>query len=246
MFSLAELHGLIVHLPLLAVPALALVAVLAWLGRGGDLVVRLEPYVFLTASVGSAIAVVTGLAVLQHARTELRGSTQWLWLVHLGVGLLLAGLLVGVGWLRRRRWKRQAPDLGSGLLAAVSLAALGLAGVGGYLGGQMVYRQGVGVSAQAQWSETARGAELLAAGLADNANRVTLGRQAFRTGLGCGSCHGMDAKGGAGPPLAGGIQLARFRRTHGAGLFPRSVVTDRMIETVNDWLRTLPYVPHGD
>ena len=246
MFSLAELHGLIVHLPLLAVPALALVAVLAWLGRGGDLVVRLEPYLFLTAAVGSAIAVVSGLAVLQHARTELRGSTQWLWLVHLGVGLLLAGLLVVVGWVRRRRRKADRADLGTGLLALVALVSLGLAGLGGYLGGQMVYRQGVGVSAQAQWAQTARGAELLAAGLADGRNRVALGKQAFRTGLGCGSCHGMDAKGGSGPPLAGGIDLARFRQTHGQGLFPRSVVGDRMIQTVDAWLRTLPYVPHGD
>ena len=246
MFSLAELHGLIVHLPLLAVPTLALLALLTWLGRGGDLVRRSEPYVFVVAAVGSALAVVSGLTVLQHARTELRGSTQRLFVLHLGLGLGLAALLVAVGWLRRRRWKRQLPDLGHGVLASVGVAGLALTVAGGYLGGQMVYRQGVGVSSQGQWAQTARGAELLAAGLASNENRVALGKRAFQTGLRCASCHGIDAKGGSGPPLAGGIDVARFRHTHGPGLFPSSVVSDRMIETVNAWLRTLPWVPHGD
>ena len=246
MFSLAEAHGLVVHLPLLAVPVLALLAWLVWIGRGGDLVRRSEPYVFAASAAGAAVAVVSGLTVLQHARTELRGSTQWLFWIHLGVGLALAGLLVAVGGLRWWRWRQRQPDVGAGGLALVAVAALGLTVAGGYLGGQMVYRQGVGVSPDGQWAQTARGAELLAAGLASNESRVQLGKQAFQTGLRCSSCHGMKAKGGSAPPLAGGIELHGFRHTHGPGLFPRSVVTDQMIETIDAWLRTLPPIPHGE
>ena len=49
--SLSEIHGLIVHLPLLAVPVLALLVALERLGRGGDLVPRTQPWV-LAAGAG--------------------------------------------------------------------------------------------------------------------------------------------------------------------------------------------------
>lgn len=245
MIGLSELHGLIVHLPLLAVPTLVVLLVLARLGKGGDVPLRAEPWVFGAAAVGAAIAVVTGLLVFQNARTELR-SQQWMGFAHLGVGLLLTVLLLAVGWWRRRLHKRSLPGISSSALLSVSLVALALVVVGGYLGGRMVYVEGVGVAGGGAFAQTARGAELLAAGLAQRENRVRLGKQAFQVGLACSNCHGMDAKGGSGPPLAGGISLARFRRTHGHGLFPPSVVGDRMVAALNAWLQTLPYIPHGD
>ena len=110
----------------------------------------------------------------------------------------------------------------------------------------IVAASAIAMIASPAFAQTAQGAELLAAGLAKGQNRVQLGKQAFQVGLRCSSCHGMDAKGGSAPPLAGGISIDRFRRTHGDGLFPKSVVTDRMMEAVNAWLKTLPYVPHGD
>ena len=109
----------------------------------------------------------------------------------------------------------------------------------GYVGGKMVYAQGVGVDAGGQFAQTARGASQLAAGLATNADPMPLGKQAFQTGLGCGSCHGMDAQGGRGPALAGGVELEGFRGAHGSTLFPASVVTDPMFQVVDDWLKTL-------
>lgn len=245
MIGLSELHGLIVHLPLLAVPTLALLLVLARLGRGGDVPLRAEPWVFGAAAAGSVVAVGSGLLVFQNARTELR-SQQWLGFAHLLMGLALAALLVVVGWYRRRRHKRALPGLRAETLLAVSLAALALVVAGGYVGGRMVYVQGVGVARGGGFAQTAKGAELLAAGLAAGRSQVQLGKQAFQTGLACAQCHGMDAKGGSAPPLAGGISIDSFRQTHGRGLFPRSVVGDRMMAAVNAWLKTLPYVPHGD
>lgn len=245
MIGLSELHALVIHLPLLGVPTLVALLVLARVGRGRDVALRAEPWVFGAATVGALVAVATGLAVFQHARTELRAQ-HWLAFAHLAVGLLLAGLLVVVGWWRRRLHKRGRPPVGSGALLAVSLVALVLVVVGGWLGGRMVYVYGVGVAQGGSFAQTAKGAEELAAGLAAGGNEVRLGKQAYQTGLACADCHGLDAKGGSGPPLAGGISIERFRRTHGSGLFPTSVVGDRMMQAVNAWLKTLPYVPHGD
>jgi len=239
--SLAEFHGLIVHLPLLAVPTFALLAFLAWRRRGGELVVRAEQWAFWASAAGAAIAVVSGLTVLGEARTTLRGSAQWWVWAHVAIGLALTGLLFAVGWYR---WRRRA--VAAGGLLAVGVVSLALAGAGGYVGGRMVFKDGVGVARGGQFRQTAQGAELLAAGLArGGTGEAALGRRAFQDGFRCSACHGMQAKGGAGPPLAGGFELHGFRGTHGNGLFPSSVVTDRMVAALNAWLRTLPPVPGG-
>ena len=126
-----------------------------------------------------------------------------------------------------------------GARAGVAATALLLTVAVGYVGGRMVYAQGVGVEAGGQFAQTARGASLLAAGLATNADRLALGKQAYQTGLGCGSCHGMQAQGGSAPALAGGVELDGFRGAHEKGLFPASVVTDPMFQVLDDWLKTL-------
>jgi len=246
--SLSEIHGLVVHLPLLAVPTLALLAVLRWRGRGGDLVERAEPWVFGAAAGGAAIAVLSGLTVFQSARTELRGSTQWLALGHLGVGIGLVLVLGAVALWRWWAWRQGSAGPSPSALAVTALAALALAVTGGFLGGRMVYQQGVGVDAGGQFAQTARGAAELAAGLAQGDSRVALGRSAFQTGLGCASCHGMQAQGGRAPGLSGGIELEAFRHTHGAGLFPTSVVSDPMLAAIEAWLETNPagHRFHGD
>lgn len=237
--SLAEIHGLIVHLPLLAVPVLALLVALERLGRGGDLPRRAQPWVVAGAAGGAVVAVLSGLLVLGTAQRTLRGDTGRLVWVHLGLALVLAIALVVLGVLWWRDAKRgAAPAFGA--RAGISGAALLLVVGVGYVGGKMVYTEGVGVRSGGQFAQTARGSEVLAAGMARSANRLALGRQAFQTGLGCGSCHGMRAEGGRAPALGGGIELEGFRGAHGTGLFPSSVVTDPMFQVLNDWLRTLP------
>jgi len=236
--SLAEIHGLIVHLPLLAVPVLALLVLLERLGRGGDLVRGSQPWVLGAGAVGSVVAVGSGLLVLGGAQKTLRGSTDRLIWIHLGLGLVLALALVLLGWVWRRAASQgAAPPLGT--RASVTAVALVLVVAVGYVGGKMVYAQGVGVDAGGQFAQTAGGASALAAGLATHADPVALGKEAFQNGLGCGSCHGMSAQGGRAPALAGGVQLDWFRGAHAAGLFPASVVTDPMFQAVNDWLKTL-------
>jgi uncharacterized membrane protein len=237
--SLAEIHGLIVHLPLLAVPVLALLVALERLGRGGDLPRRVQPWVLAGAAGGAVVAVLSGLLVLGTAQRTLRGDTARLVWIHLGLALVLATALLVLGalWWRDAR-RGAAPTFGT--RAALAGAALVLVVSVGYVGGKMVYAQGVGVAAGGQFAQTARGSEVLAAGIATGADRPALGRQAFKTGLGCGSCHGMQAQGGRAPALGGGIDLEEFRGAHGTSLFPQSVVTDPMFQVLNDWLRTLP------
>src|SRR4051794_33226699 len=61
--SLAEIHGLLAPLPLLAVPVLALLVVLERLGRGGDLPRRTQPWVLAAGASGAVVAVGSGLLV---------------------------------------------------------------------------------------------------------------------------------------------------------------------------------------
>jgi uncharacterized membrane protein len=240
--SLSEIHGLIVHLPLLAVPVLALLVALERLGRGGDLVQRTQPWVLAAGAVGAIVAVLSGLLVLGSAQQTLRGATAKLVWIHLGLGVVLALSLLLLGWLWWRAGTTGATPA-FGARAGIAATALLLTVAVGYVGGKMVYGQGVGVDAGGQFAQTARGASLLAAGLATNADRVALGKQAYQTGLGCGSCHGMEAQGGSAPALAGGVELDGFRGAHGKGLFPASVISDRMFQVVDDWLRTLANHP---
>ena len=235
--SLSEIHGLLVHLPLLAVPVLALLVALERFGRGGDLVRRTQPWVLAAGAAGAVVAVLSGLLVLGGAEQTLRGSTGKLVWIHLGLGVVLALSLLLLVWIWWRAGGMSATPT-FGVRAGIAATALVLTVAVGFVGGKMVYAQGVGVQAGGQFAQTARGASLLAAGLATNADGLALGKQAYQKGLGCGSCHGMEAQGGSAPALAGGVELDGFRRTHGTGLFPASVVTDPMFQAVDDWLKT--------
>jgi uncharacterized membrane protein len=236
--SLSEIHGLIVHLPLLAVPVLALLVVLERLGRGGDLARGTQPWVLGAGAAGAVVAVGSGLLVLGGAQKTLRGSSGDLIWIHLGLGVVLALSLLLLGWLWWRGASGGAPPALGTRAGIAGVALLLVVGVG-YVGGKMVYAQGVGVEAGGQFNQTARGAALLAAGLATSTDSVALGKEAFQTGLGCASCHGMEAQGGRGPALAGGVELEWFRSAHGKELFPADVVTDPMFQAVDDWLKTL-------
>ncbi|MEA2194990.1 MAG: hypothetical protein QOG42_1424, partial [Solirubrobacteraceae bacterium] len=89
--------------------------------------------------------------------------------------------------------------------------------------------------------QTAVGAGRLQAALATGQSPAVAGKAAFAdAGLGCARCHGDQAQGLRAPGLAGGIELPRFRRKHGDGLFPASVVSDRDLRAIDAWLQTLP------
>ena len=247
MLTLPEIHGLIVHLPILAVPVVFVLGFLRWRERGGEAVARAEPWAFAAAVAGSALAVLSGLTVLQDARTTLRGSAQTLVFVHLVLGLLLTALFAAVGWLRWRERGTDRRTLSERTVALTGLVGMALVVVIGYIGGRMVYIHAVGVHSGGELAKTAHGAEVVAADLAKGQSPVAVGKWAFQSGFGCASCHGMLAEGQRGPGLSGGFRVERFEHTHGTGLFPRSIVTPQMVNALEAWLRTKPSgISRGD
>jgi uncharacterized membrane protein len=246
--TLPEIHGLIVHLPILGVPVVFVLGALRWRGRGGEAVARAEPWAFGATVLGAGLAVLSGLTVFQDARTTLRGSAQQLVFIHLALGVVLLLLFAAVGWLRwrARGGARRSPT--EALVAATGLAGVLLVFAIGYVGGRMVYIHAVGVDAGGELAQTASGAVTVAADLASGKSAVATGKWAFQQGFGCASCHGMKAQGGRGPGLSGGFDARRFRQTHGTGLFPAGIVTGAMVDALEAWLRTKPsgISPQGD
>lgn len=234
MLTLPEIHGLIVHLPILAVPVVLVLGFLRWRGRGGEAVLRAEPWAFGAAVAGSALAFVSGLAVFQDARTTLRGHTVDLAFVHLALAFLLTAGLAVVGWLR---WRR---SVGEAAVALTGLVGVLLVVVIGYIGGRMVYIHAVGIDNAGELAQTATAAATVAVDLTKHESPVTVGKWAFQTGFGCSACHGMKAQGGRGPGVSGGFDVGRFEQTHGSGLFPRRIVTAQMLDALEAWLRTKP------
>jgi len=232
--TLPEVHGLIVHLPILAVPVVFVLGFLRWRPRGGEAVLRAEPWAFGAAVLGSALAFLSGLAIFQDARTTLRGNTVTLVYVHLALAFVLTAAFAIVGLLR---WRREVPDV---VVALTGLLGVLLVVVIGYIGGRMVYVHGVGLASGGELAQTSAAATTVAVDLAHHRSAVAVGKWAFQAGFGCASCHGMKAQGGRGPGLSGGFELDNFEQTHGTALFPRQIVTPEMLGAVQAWLRTEP------
>lgn len=235
MLTLPEIHGLIVHLPILAVPVVFVLGFLRWQERGGEAVARAEPWAFGAAVLGCGLAFLSGLTVFQDARTTLRGNTVTLVYVHLALAFVLTAAFVVVGYFR---WRSR---VGERLVALTGLVGVLLVIVIGYIGGRMVYIHAVGIDNGGELAQTATAAATVAVDLSRHQSQAAVGKWAFQHGFGCASCHGMKAQGGRGPGLSGiGFDLGRFRHTHGTGLFPSQIVTDRMLAAVNAWLYTKP------
>lgn len=237
---LSELHGAATHLAVIAIPVYAVVLMLRRFGPDHQTLVHVEPWLLGAAVAGIGVAGVTGLLVWGQAQTVLRGHAFRVGTAHFWIGIALALILCAASFIRYRTMRRGRPTHAPILLAAGTLA-LGLVWVQGYLGGRMTYDQGVGIDAGGQFAQTAIGARRMTLALARGGSRVAVGRAAFAAqGLGCARCHGDVAQGVRGPRLAGGVDLADFRRVHAHGLFPPSVVSDRDFRAIDAWLRTLP------
>lgn len=237
---LSELHGAATHLAVLAIPLFAILHYLRRFDRGGDAVVAAEPWALGAAVVGVVAAGVTGLLVWGQAQTELRGHAFRVGNAHFWLGILIAILSVAVtaDWWRTRRAHglRRLPRVVPALAILVVIAVVAQ----GYLGGRMSYDDGVGVQDGGQLAQTAIGVKHLEVALATGMSPVAAGRRAFSAeGLGCARCHGDQAQGLRGPMLAGGRDLADFRRVHQHGLFPPAVVTDRDFAAIDAWLKSL-------
>lgn len=235
---LSELHGAATHLAVIAIPLYAAALVLRRLGAT-PVLTPVEPWLLGGALVGVAASGATGLLVWGQAQTTLRGQAFRVATAHFWIGIALAVLLV-ITALLRYVTTRERPAPGALLIGAGTIAVL-LVVVQGYLGGRMTYAYGVGVDRGGEIAQTAAGAAKLRSALARGSDPVVAGRAAFSgQGLGCASCHGGLAQGQRGPSLAGGADVGDFRRVHGRGLFPRSVVADADFRAIDAWLRTLP------
>jgi mono/diheme cytochrome c family protein len=240
MLHLSEMHGAATHLAVVAIPLFAVLHFLRRAGRGGLAVAGAEPWALGAALVGVAAAGVTGLLVWGQAQTTLRGQHFRIGNAHFWLGIAVAVLAVAaVGdWSRARRRDGLAHRPKVVPLLAV-LLVVGVV-VQGYLGGRMTYDAGVGVYDGGQLAQTATGVARLDVALAKGIDPVAAGRTAFsQQGLGCARCHGDLAEGLRAPPLAGGREVADFRRVHGHGLFPAKIVSDRDFAAIDAWLKTL-------
>jgi uncharacterized membrane protein len=236
---LSELHGAATHLAVIAIPVYVLVLLARRLARGGDWLRHAEPWVVGAALAGTLLAGATGLLVWGQAQTTLRGSAFRVGTIHFWLGIAVTLMILGlVGWRFRRaqadRHTHSLEFVAGGVIALVAVFAQG------YLGGRMTYNSGVGVASGGQLAQSASGAERLDVALAQGMPAARAGRVAFSTsGLGCASCHGDQAQGMRGPRLAGGRDLADFRRVHGSGLFPAKIVSDRDFAAIDAYLQTL-------
>jgi uncharacterized membrane protein len=237
---LSELHGAATHLAVVAIPVFAILHFLRRARRGGAAVVGAEPWALGASLLGVAASGITGLLVWGQAQTTLRGQHFRLGNAHfwLGIAVALLAVAAAADWLvsRRRDGVYHRPVVVPILAVAI---VVGVA-VQGYLGGRMTYDHGVGVYDGGQLAQTAVGASRLHVDLARGMDLARAGQTAFSAqGLGCARCHGDQAQGMRAPSLAGGRDLANFRRVHGHGLFPRAVVTDRDFAAIDAWLKTL-------
>lgn len=236
---LSELHGAATHLAVVAVPVYLLILLVRRVGRGGDALAAVEPWVVGASVVGVILAGLTGLLVWGQAQTMLRGHSFRIGTVHFWLGIATTALvLVLAGWRRLRvasdRHTHSVELLAGGLIALVAVLAQG------YLGGRMTYQHGVGVYDAGVFAQTATGTSKLNVALATGTPPATAGRAAFSaSGLGCALCHGDHAQGMRGPRLAGGVDLQDFRHVHGHLLFPQRIVSDRDFQAIDAYLRTL-------
>jgi uncharacterized membrane protein len=240
MLHLSELHGAATHLAVVAIPLFAILHFLRRAGRGGAAVIGAEPWALGAAVVGVAGSGVTGLLVWGQAQTTLRGQDFRVGNAHfwLGIAIAVLSVLATVDWWRSRA--REGVHHRPLVVPVLAVAIVAGIAVQGYLGGRMTYDHGVGVYDGGQFAQTARGASALHVAQAKGTNMVQAGQEAFSAdGLGCARCHGDRAQGLRAPPLAGGRDVADFRRVHQHGLFPPSVVTDRDFAAIDAYLRTL-------
>lgn len=129
-------HPVMIHVPLVALPLAAALDLVAWArpsGRWRDAGTTL----WWVGLAGAAAAVATGL--LAFNRVDHSDPSHELMTLHRNLAFgSLAVLLAAAIW----RWRRP-PARGAAALAVAGALGLGLVG---YLGGEMVYRHGLGIA----------------------------------------------------------------------------------------------------
>jgi uncharacterized membrane protein len=143
-----ELHAAAVHAPLVLLPAAAAVDLVAAVS-GSTQQAALGRRLWWWAVGGGAVAGLAGLAASQEIKADDKHAEDMMWLHGIGNFSILVG---GIGLALWRSFRK--PSVTE---AAVGLAATALAGYTAYLGGEMVYRHGMGVRAMPRIAPTGVG-----------------------------------------------------------------------------------------
>jgi uncharacterized membrane protein len=132
-----ELHSAAVHAPLVLLPTAAVVDLAAAL-TGDRSTARLGRTMWWLGAGSGLFAGLAGMAASQEVRAADRGTSDMMWVHGTGnVALVLAATGIAV-WRQTRR-----PTVGTSVLGLVACAASAYTA---YLGGEMVYERGVGVT----------------------------------------------------------------------------------------------------
>ncbi len=134
-----ELHPTLIHAPLAFLPAAAICDVAA-VARGDPLLGRAGSWLWVGASAGALAAGTAGLAASQEVRVDGQQARDMMFLHGLG-NLVLSG--VGVGLTLWRLKNDPTP-----VSAAIGVIGTLTAVYTGWLGGQMVYTHGVGITGE--------------------------------------------------------------------------------------------------
>lgn len=131
-----ELHPSLIHAPLAFLPAAAVIDLVAY-GSKDRAWARFGQRMWVTATASAAIAGIAGLAASQEIKARSPQARDTLFIHGLGNTLLLGSALGITIWRSTHR-----PSLGQ---CALALVACGTALYTAWLGGELVYSQGVGV-----------------------------------------------------------------------------------------------------
>jgi uncharacterized membrane protein len=140
-----ELHAAMVHAPLALLPTAATVDLAAAL-TGSRHTARFGRQLWWVAAGSGLLAGMAGLAASQEVKGDSPRTSDMIWLHGVGNAGLVLGALGMVAWRRGHR-----PTVTQ---ATLGLLACGMSLYTAYLGGEMVYGQGVGVRAMPGYTAT--------------------------------------------------------------------------------------------
>lgn len=137
------IHPMLVGVPI-GLWIMSLVCDLVAAGGGGNpawAVVAL--YTMVGGVVGALVAAVPGFVDM----LALRGGLRRIALTHMAINLTVVVLYVVNAWLRTAGGAAEAPPAATPTTLALSVLAIGMLAVSGWLGGKMVHVHGVAVEA---------------------------------------------------------------------------------------------------
>ena len=133
-------HPAVVHFPLALYPATVLFDILAFTRSDGSVYTHGAFILIIAASIAAVGAAITGFAQLPDIPP---GSPAWKTaILHMSMQMTAAVIFLVSLLLRLKHVDDAHPPIGAFICAVIGLAALFY---GGWLGGRMVFSQGVGV-----------------------------------------------------------------------------------------------------